>query len=238
MDALGILNTAGENAIHQIAQVLQVPPTQEAVFPLMRAAMGADKLKIYDLALHCAQEADLCLRQGISFAGCLMSTAAVEAFLTLNCLYEQDAVEKTLVYRHGKKKSKAYRDTIADLTFDKLIKLSIELNWLSVHSLNPDVVTAIVEDFPQVAKTIYPKLTPLDIIGRCQAIRSTPGLEILELLRDLRNLIHPPRWLRTDTILDKEEFRLNCRLAMVISAESFNASRCASCRRFKAWKRI
>jgi hypothetical protein len=57
----------------------------------------------------------------------------------------------------------------------------------------------------------------IELERKLEAIRKSPGNEMLRFSQDLRNLVHGPRWLRTASKFVEAEFQENWKLAMIIS---------------------
>ncbi|MBB5063302.1 hypothetical protein [Granulicella mallensis] len=234
MDKEALIRTASTQAIDEIARVLRIEPTQNSVTPALKLAMGSDLMKAYKLSLYFGLEADRCFDQKAFFASCLLTAAANEAFLTLTCIQEEQAVMTTSIYRGLKKPSKTFRETIADLSLDKLIKISNELGWIPNDVVNPELLEAVIQDFPKLAETVYPNWNAAQVAQKVEAFRRAPGPEMLKVMQDMRNLVHATRWLKTGSLLDDTEFESNCKLAVIVGREVVLCFSLRSTRTFEA----
>lgn len=218
MDKVEALNVAGEDARNSIADLLGVDAQAILVDTALQSAMGRDRMTLYKLSLFFAKEMERCLDAGAYFAGCVAGASANEAILTLLALQFEDRVVLSKAYK-GCDKFETYRRTIGEWKFERLISLSDELKWIPSTLLDANLTAAIIEDFPHLAVTVYPEMTPDQVRRQCDAIQKSPGIEIVRLSQRMRNLVHAPKWLKANAKFDERELALNCRLAMIASAE-------------------
>jgi hypothetical protein len=218
MDKDKELQQASNEANEKIAAILGISSDPVKTYPLMQSALGTKRMTLFTLAVFCAYEMERCLNGGAYLAGCLMGVSANETLLSLMAVLLEQKVVGTVVY-HRSAKEKTYELTISHWRFDKLIHLSEELHWIPNDIVNPDLLEALLKDFPVAAATVYPKMGSIELERKLEAIRKSPGNEMLRFSQDLRNLVHGPRWLRTASKFIEAEFQENWKLAMIISTE-------------------
>ncbi len=219
LDKEAAIQQASAEAIKAVAATLKIEPTLASIKPALGYAMGLDVVTLYKISLQFGIEADQCFAHGAYFASCLLTAAGIEAFLTLMALQEEQAVSTTATYRGLKKPSKTYKDVVAEFTLDRLIKTSKELGWIPSHIVNQALLQAVTTDFPKFAETVYPKWTSHQVREKVDALAQDPGTEMLKVLQDMRNLVHAPRWLKHNSVLNEIEFEQNCKLAVLVGRE-------------------
>lgn len=220
-DKDAMIKDAGYKAVQAVANALNIEPAVESITPVLEAAMGLDMVKLFKLSLYFGFEADGCFEKEAYFASCLLTAAAIETVLVLICLQEEDCVSGTKLYRKLKDKapSMAFKDIIGEFNFDKTINLSWSLGWIEQDVVNPELLQAVIEDFPKLASTVYPKWATEDIEKKLKNLVADPGTEMLKVLQDMRNLVHGARWLKLNSVLDDAEFMANCKLAVLVGRE-------------------
>jgi hypothetical protein len=207
----------GQALIEEIAEALRIDFPLDLMTKLCEAALGKTGLELHRLTIFYAEEADKCRSAGAWFAACTMVASAIEGVLALFCILAKDEVENSQSYSMLIKGGGSYEDRVLNATFEKLIRVASELEWVPSDAVDPEILQASRQDFPQVLRNLFPALSFEEKAKKIRAFEAEPGMEMLRMLQYLRNLVHPPRCRRLGVKLGSIEFESDCKFAYIIA---------------------
>jgi hypothetical protein len=214
------LKMEGEKLTSTLGQLLGGNLDNETLTKGFEASMGETRMELYRLSVFYGQESDRCRAAEAYFPACLMMASAIETLLGLFCLLSQKEVEKSDVYRSlcvGKKKKRSFEENILSAFFDNYIEIASSLQWIPSDVVDTEVLKAALQDFPLIVENFYPKESDDEKRKRRERFESNPGIEMLCMLQDMRNLIHGPRWTRLGMKAAYSDFEADCKFIYVIS---------------------
>ncbi len=215
LDQLKLETVRLESTMHAALGVRLNSETRGTVY---RAALGETRSQLYEVAQLFAAEADKGRNAGGYFSATLMIASAIETLLALTCLLSEKEVARSGAYRSLKgKKKRNFEEKILSAFFSDLIEIAIDLNWIVSSDLDQTVINAVKTDMPVFADGIYPSDSAEERMLRIERLDTNPGVEMLSVLQDIRNLIHGPRWPRLSIKADPVAFEDNCKFAFVVS---------------------
>jgi hypothetical protein len=206
----------GEAFQNRLGMVLGIERSDELLLRMFTAAVGDRGLDLYRAAIFYANQADICRSSGSFFAADLMIASAIEALLTFFALICVGDVQKSIAYR-GFSKGKTFEERLFHATFDKFIALAIELEWVPSDVVDTEILKASIQDFPVALAGLFPRLSPEERAKKAEAFALQPGIEMLRILQDLRNLIHPSRCARLGVEIHTPHFEHDCKFVFVVS---------------------
>ncbi len=207
----------GEKLTQAVGELLGVHLTPELATKLFEAFMGETSMELYRVSLVYSQEADKCRGAGAFFSACLMTASAIEALLALICLLAKEEVECSREFKGWKaKKNASFLDKVLGAFFQDYVGIATELDWLPSNAVDAELFTAALQDFPLISSNLYPKDSITEKVERGRRFQANPGIEMLRILQDMRNLIHGPRWPRLGLKVTSE-FEADCKFVFVVS---------------------
>jgi len=119
-------------------------------------ASTSDRLAKISLFYH--REAERCANSRAYFAACILTGAALEAFLLSMCYVEDRAVRRTLT--HKKKKFRSKRNRFFEFNLYQLISIAGELKWIPAKEIRLNGRKTTLEELLHAARqtrnTIHP----------------------------------------------------------------------------------
>ncbi len=207
----------GEKLTQAVGELLGVQLTPELATKLFEATMGKTSMELYRVSLMYAEEADKCRGVDAYFSASLMIASAIETLLALICLMTKDDVESSSEFRGWKtKKNASFQDKVLGAFFQEYIDVATGLDWVPSDAVDAELLEAAVQDFPLISSNLYPKDTKVQRVERVKRFQDKPGIEMLRILQDMRNLIHGPRWPRLGVKVTSE-FESDCKFVFVTS---------------------
>jgi hypothetical protein len=200
----------------QVSAVIGVDLTPELAVKLYEAAMGPENLEVYRVITYFAHESDKCRQSGAWFSACLMTASAIEGLLTALCLFSQTEVETTGTYK-SISQAGTYKERILRINLDKLVQLAAKFDWIPSDAVAPDLLQAAIIDFPLFRRNLYPHEDDSTRAIKFEAFKKDPGIEMLQVLQHMRNLVHPNRWPRFGITITSPEFESDCKFIYVIA---------------------
>jgi hypothetical protein len=200
----------------QIGELIGVDLTPELAVRLYEAAMGVEGMELYRVITFYAFESDRCRQSNAYFSACLMLSSAVEGLLATLCLFSEQQVEQTAIYKSIVEGDK-YKEKILNATFEKYIQFAAKFGWVPSDVIAPDLLIAAVQDFPTVSRNLFPKLSEEALSAKLEAFKVEPGIEMLRFLQHMRNLVHANRWPRLGITIASPEFESDCKFVYVIA---------------------
>jgi hypothetical protein len=212
------IEEASQKAMQAMQQLVQAEP--EELIRAMRQLMDAQQLRMFDLGLLCEGETIKAQAAGAHLAACLMGAAMNEAILALMCLKYEPEVMATKQFNYSiRKKSRPFREVIADWHFEQFIRVAEECEWIPREIVNEDIKLALAEGFKELMPITHPEMTQADITRGAESFYTYPGTAMLRTAQNLRNAIHAGRWMKSKSPLIVEHFTEWCRLATHLCGE-------------------
>ncbi len=204
----------------QIGDFIGVELTPELTVQLYEAAMGVEGMELFRVITFYAFESDRCRQSNAYFSACLMLASAIEGLLATLCLFSEQQVEQTTIYKSIKEKEgDNYRKKILDTTLEKYIQLAEQLSWVPSDVIASDLFSAAVQDFPAVSRNLFPKDSEAKLSAKLEEFKVKPGIEMLRLLQHMRNLVHANRWPRLGITIASPEFESDCKFVYSIACQ-------------------
>lgn len=208
----------GERLTAEIGGFLGAELTPELATKLFEIALGPTCVELYKVAIVYANEADKCRNSEAYFSAALMIASSVESLLALMCFINREDVGHSREYKAWKiKKNRTFEENVLHAYFQDYIAVADAFNWVPSDAVDSDLLRAVSIDLPIVFRGLYPRDTIEEAENRASAFRAKPGITMLETLRDMRNLIHGPRWPREGLKAGSPGFHDDCKFAFVIS---------------------
>ncbi len=181
-----------------------------------KRALPADMLKLQDLCLFFEKEFLRAKEGKAYFSACLSGAAMIEGFLLLLCSLFKDIVVQSAAYTKVAK-GKKFEDVSGKLTLETLVEIAESLSWISPHTVRTDLKVSISEAYEEIATSR--QLDPAQIAIGKQALIDHPGIALLGLMKDMRNLLHAGRWTRQNRAFNQEAFEQWSQLVVFAIAE-------------------
>lgn len=194
--------------------------SEESILSGMRRCMPPKELRLYDFATFCEREMLVAFEKDLDFSACTSGAAMVEAILALMCLRFPDEVKETRQYKYSNRKHSnwGYEETIQEWSFEQLITVAEQCNWLSAESVDQEIRYTLAEMFLEVVPDSHPELGADEIKERANAILQNPGSAMLRMAQMLRNSIHAGRWIKQKGFI-ADSFSKWCRFGIFLCAD-------------------
>lgn len=212
------IEQASQGIVRNLRGIL--PTSPEEITKAMRRCMDPKQLQMFDLAHFCEQETIRAQGAKAHLAACLMGAAMNEALLALMCLkYEAEVVATKQFKNSTRKKSRPFRDVIADWSFEQFINVAEELAWIPSAIVSQDIKAALAGGFRELMPITHPEMTQEAITRGAELFFVYPGTAMLRMTQNLRNAIHAGKWMRSKRSFVAEHFSEWCQLATILSGE-------------------
>lgn len=193
--------------------------TEDGVNALWRTVIRPQVLKLLDLARLCETETIRDMASGAHFSSCLMGAAMNEALLAVMCLLYEDEVRKTDQFHYSTRKlgEVVYEDVVSNWKLAQFARVSKECNWIPSEKVDNDTVINLAVRLRSLDPN--PSVEELDPEEEMRAFKDAPGPGMLEKAQELRNSIHPGKWMRREGVFDEGAVLEWCRFATALSCE-------------------
>lgn len=174
-----------------------------------------DVQTLAQLAGRLGSESERCRENGQLFSAAIIGASALEASLLTLCFAFEDRVVKTTAYTRHARSGKPYRDVVLRWDLDHLIRVAEELNWIPSEAISGVLKAAVEETYKDVWTDNEICVSESDLESFRAYLNNSIGSILLDFVREIRNLIHPGRWVRFDPGIENAERLAEMALALI-----------------------
>jgi hypothetical protein len=188
---------------------------------IRRFVVDPDRLILWDLMTFWQREMIRCHDAEAHFSAMVSSVLLNEAMLSLMCLMHEGEVVETIQFRRSTEKDpeESLNSVLQRWTLKQLINVASQLQWLPASLIDRATKDELENALNEVLNDPIPGEFSVVAAEWKQALEEDAGLAMLKLTQDLRNYVHPHRWMARQSSMESESFLHWCRIATKLSNE-------------------
>ncbi len=207
----------------RLAKAFDVPEEDEDGIDslIRRFVVDRERVILWDLMIFWREETMRCLNAEAHFSAMISSVSLNEAMLSLMCLMHKDEVVETSQFRQSTKKDpeESISSVLQRWTLKQLINVASQLKWLPASLIDSATKDELENAFEEILSAPIPGEFFAGAAAGKTALQQDAGLAMLRLTQDLRNYVHPSRWMERQSSMEPASFTHWCRIATKLSNE-------------------